>query len=153
MAAVLAKGKTRDFAMFGQAGGINNEVHLGMLFVALPETNGVVDKIDARATFGDFVGANHFVEMHPHFGRRDRKSTRLNSSHVSISYAVFCLKKKKLLPQNPTPALLLPASTCRHLRRPSPHPASHRTRLIIASMRHVFLSSTLPSVASRTLTR
>src|SRR6266852_3697972 len=28
-------------------------------------------------------------------GRRDRKSTRLNSSHGSISYAVFCLKKKK----------------------------------------------------------
>src|SRR5699024_4383384 len=27
---------------------------------------------------------------------QDRKSTRLNSSHVSISYAVFCLKKKKL---------------------------------------------------------
>src|SRR3989442_5882692 len=27
-------------------------------------------------------------------GRRDRKSTRLNSSHVRISYAVFCLKKK-----------------------------------------------------------
>src|SRR5699024_12346093 len=26
---------------------------------------------------------------------KDRKSTRLNSSHVSISYAVFCLKKKK----------------------------------------------------------
>src|SRR5258705_7837052 len=29
------------------------------------------------------------------FGR-DRKSTRLNSSHLGISYAVFCLKKKKL---------------------------------------------------------
>src|SRR3712207_7750450 len=28
-------------------------------------------------------------------GRRDRKSTRLNSSHANISYAVFCLKKKK----------------------------------------------------------
>src|SRR2546427_10947411 len=28
-------------------------------------------------------------------GRRDRKSTRLNSSHSQISYAVFCLKKKK----------------------------------------------------------
>src|SRR5439155_23242516 len=28
-------------------------------------------------------------------GSRDRKSTRLNSSHVAISYAVFCLKKKK----------------------------------------------------------
>src|SRR5690606_4170794 len=31
----------------------------------------------------------------PRTGRRDRKSTRLNSSHVKISYAVFCLKKKK----------------------------------------------------------
>src|SRR5699024_7045141 len=31
------------------------------------------------------------------FEGRDRKSTRLNSSHVSISYAVFCLKKKKHL--------------------------------------------------------
>src|SRR5215475_15099377 len=29
------------------------------------------------------------------FGVEDRKSTRLNSSHVKISYAVFCLKKKK----------------------------------------------------------
>src|SRR2546430_9835272 len=29
---------------------------------------------------------------------RDRKSTRLNSSHSQISYAVFCLKKKKLQP-------------------------------------------------------
>src|SRR2546422_1095679 len=29
------------------------------------------------------------------FSRRDRKSTRLNSSHGYISYAVFCLKKKK----------------------------------------------------------
>src|SRR3712207_8061697 len=28
-------------------------------------------------------------------GREDRKSTRLNSSHANISYAVFCLKKKK----------------------------------------------------------
>src|SRR5699024_12286581 len=36
--------------------------------------------------------------VHAERGRghdRDRKSTRLNSSHVSISYAVFCLKKKK----------------------------------------------------------
>src|SRR5437899_9451728 len=28
---------------------------------------------------------------------RDRKSTRLNSSHLGISYAVFCLKKKKIM--------------------------------------------------------
>src|SRR5207253_7845019 len=32
--------------------------------------------------------------INPHYGS-DRKSTRLNSSHVAISYAVFCLKKKK----------------------------------------------------------
>src|SRR4051812_49921557 len=32
----------------------------------------------------------------------DRKSTRLNSSHMSISYAVFCLKKKKNIEQKPT---------------------------------------------------
>src|SRR6267378_480781 len=30
-----------------------------------------------------------------HFTLQDRKSTRLNSSHVEISYAVFCLKKKR----------------------------------------------------------
>src|SRR5690606_41674840 len=33
----------------------------------------------------------------PQQTRSDRKSTRLNSSHVKISYAVFCLKKKKAL--------------------------------------------------------
>src|SRR5260221_2262994 len=38
----------------------------------------------------------------PTAGGRDRKSTRLNSSHTVISYAVFCLKKKK------TPDLQLP---------------------------------------------
>src|SRR5438034_2574370 len=36
------------------------------------------------------------VELHPTTSDRgDRKSTRLNSSHTVISYAVFCLKKKK----------------------------------------------------------
>src|SRR5690625_5817787 len=37
-------------------------------------------------------------DLYPEIKRRaaeDRKSTRLNSSHVAISYAVFCLKKKK----------------------------------------------------------
>src|SRR3712207_8633383 len=34
--------------------------------------------------------------------RSDRKSTRLNSSHANISYAVFCLKKKKNNPNIPT---------------------------------------------------
>src|SRR5205814_10226861 len=35
------------------------------------------------------------VELHAPMVRADRKSTRLNSSHLGISYAVFCLKKKK----------------------------------------------------------
>src|SRR3712207_7970489 len=38
------------------------------------------------------------VALRPELGReRDRKSTRLNSSHANISYAVLCLKKKKRL--------------------------------------------------------
>src|SRR5437868_12559627 len=36
----------------------------------------------------------HRVGQREHHAGRDRKSTRLNSSHVSKSYAVFCLKKK-----------------------------------------------------------
>src|SRR5689334_23860290 len=41
-------------------------------------------------------------------GERDRKSTRLNSSHSSISYAVFCLKKKKRTDENTDSAPLDP---------------------------------------------
>ena len=37
----------------------------------------------------------------------DRKSTRLNSSHVVISYAVFCLKKKKQKQTSPVPAWII----------------------------------------------
>src|SRR5439155_22533459 len=36
--------------------------------------------------------------LEPGSPRSDRKSTRLNSSHVAISYAVFCLKKKRYQP-------------------------------------------------------
>src|SRR5690606_39781085 len=36
------------------------------------------------------------VKFHHGIHELDRKSTRLNSSHVKISYAVFCLKKKKI---------------------------------------------------------
>src|SRR5699024_11688933 len=63
-------------------------------------TDGVVT-ISARR-----AGERIFIDVHDEGGgipkedrrricARDRKSTRLNSSHVSISYAVFCLKKKK----------------------------------------------------------
>src|SRR5256885_6688772 len=38
---------------------------------------------------------SHHIRVHQHLDMGDRKSTRLNSSHLVISYAVFCLKKKK----------------------------------------------------------
>src|SRR5690625_5621121 len=45
------------------------------------------ERKDLLATIGPYVFGGLFI--------LDRKSTRLNSSHVAISYAVFCLKKKK----------------------------------------------------------
>src|SRR5690348_17404324 len=56
---------------------------------------------DVRAPVGDRDGARSHLHadvrdaLRRPSERRDRKSTRLNSSHPSISYAVFCLKKKK----------------------------------------------------------
>src|SRR2546430_7061128 len=52
----------------------------------------------------------------------DRKSTRLNSSHSQISYAVFCLKKKKnsIHPQHPTTSLMYVSVAS------IPHPSSVR---------------------------
>src|SRR5690242_21737915 len=53
------------------------------------------DRARALRSRGD---AAHFHSLSPRLRlvhARDRKSTRLNSSHMSISYAVFCLKKKK----------------------------------------------------------
>src|SRR5438876_6016101 len=50
---------------------------------------------DARYQDGRFASKGlRLVDRHRRH-QRDRKSTRLNSSHPSISYAVFCLKKKK----------------------------------------------------------
>src|SRR5690606_41870342 len=63
---------------------------------ALGVANDHVAGDDGRAAAGDrHVDVDRMVEDRAHVGRRDRKSTRLNSSHVKISYAVFCLKKKK----------------------------------------------------------
>src|SRR5260221_1823006 len=50
------------------------------------------------------AGLKHLLWMRPllqsirPMGQSDRKSTRLNSSHTVISYAVFCLKKKEVQP-------------------------------------------------------
>src|SRR3712207_7491286 len=72
--------------------------HAGLLrkqLPRLPRTNIVVEP-DRRGTASAVALA--LVRM-----RKDRKSTRLNSSHANISYAVFCLKKKK----HPMPLLRL----------------------------------------------
>src|SRR5439155_5118776 len=59
-----------------------------------PRRTGFLASTDASAyteVSRDCFSLFRFVER-----ERDRKSTRLNSSHVAISYAVFCLKKKKI---------------------------------------------------------
>src|SRR5436309_4474260 len=53
---------------------------------AFPFNGRLVIATDLGTYTGDVAGKHYQV---------DRKSTRLNSSHVKISYAVFCLKKKK----------------------------------------------------------
>src|SRR5690348_17920587 len=49
----------------------------------------------------DVVEDSELAVRHPAPDLEDRKSTRLNSSHPSISYAVFCLKKKIQIIQHP----------------------------------------------------
>src|SRR2546430_9571702 len=55
------------------------------------KTGGTREPARARKS----AGMRKFPAVRNSFGMRDRKSTRLNSSHSQISYAVFCLKKKK----------------------------------------------------------
>src|SRR5256885_12478972 len=68
-----------------------------------------VSQQDCRETKADGPGAHqpagHAAERarQPPLGAGDRKSTRLNSSHLVISYAVFCLKKKKKKTLTPAP--------------------------------------------------
>src|SRR5438034_5744676 len=57
-----------------------------ILFGCIPARAGKPDKGRFRSRDG---------RVHPRARGEDRKSTRLNSSHTVISYAVFCLKKKK----------------------------------------------------------
>src|SRR5690606_41758695 len=57
----------------------------------------VLRRVDHSPVLEDEIVAHVFLDSRTRGemrGRSDRKSTRLNSSHVKISYAVFCLKKK-----------------------------------------------------------
>src|SRR5256885_13272327 len=65
------------------------EIYTLSLHDALPIYQGV-DRLDRLRPFAVQAGQHGALGHAP-----DRKSTRLNSSHLVISYAVFCLKKKK----------------------------------------------------------
>src|SRR5437868_8612511 len=75
----------------------STELYTLSLHDALPISTVVAAEVSVQGvfTFGPESLAFGFL-AHPggKTERQDRKSTRLNSSHVSISYAVFCLKKK-----------------------------------------------------------
>src|SRR5258707_4396048 len=80
------------------------EIYTLSLHDALPiyERNGAVGQRDPELTdevaAGRDLGRNGGEAVGEVRARKliDRKSTRLNSSHANISYAVFCLKKKKI---------------------------------------------------------
>src|SRR5438477_7958377 len=75
-----------------------NEYLFRLYFVDAPETDEMSPKrlIEQAKYFAITVPqAIEVGREAKEFTRQDRKSTRLNSSHMSISYAVFCLKKKK----------------------------------------------------------
>src|SRR5437868_10298016 len=62
---------------------------------ALPISGQLAKRIARRAQRRIDLARPKYQQRRGHLrSQQDRKSTRLNSSHVSISYAVFCLKKK-----------------------------------------------------------
>src|SRR5256885_13341995 len=72
--------------------------------------------VDARGVDLRVAERAHLVVDEVVAAPEDRKSTRLNSSHLVISYAVFCLKKKK----NPTTQPHASSRPPRHPTPPSP---------------------------------
>src|SRR5256885_6993218 len=62
-----------------------------------------LDALHLGEKLGIPLDVGDHVEHLPARGVEDRKSTRLNSSHLVISYAVFCLKKKTPSPGAPAP--------------------------------------------------
>src|SRR5690242_21203791 len=72
---------------------------LAGIFDNVLEVGGATDRVQTAEAFVAVMRArlDKIAEVARQAARRDRKSTRLNSSHMSISYAVFCLKKKNTL--------------------------------------------------------
>src|SRR3712207_8203025 len=59
-------------------------------------SNFMVHHLEALQKTATITPAVNQIRLAPGCYQKDRKSTRLNSSHANISYAVFCLKKKNL---------------------------------------------------------
>src|SRR5690625_6950628 len=74
-----------DTQMFGLSREIDFAVRLEL--ITEDEGRALLDNLEHKLSV--------LYEKAENSTRKDRKSTRLNSSHVAISYAVFCLKKKK----------------------------------------------------------
>src|SRR5437899_6497214 len=102
-------GKTRDISTRGVYFTIDQDLAAGAeldITLTLPAqiTRGTEVFVRAQGKVVRVEKKNHDGSLHlgvailffhaHHFTLRDRKSTRLNSSHLGISYAVFCLKKK-----------------------------------------------------------
>src|SRR2546427_6847579 len=71
------------------------EIYTLSLHDALPIYNSQGGKEHLQAHRHTWPQQRHDADDKCDVGRQDRKSTRLNSSHSQISYAVFCLKKKR----------------------------------------------------------
>src|SRR3712207_7501007 len=74
-------------------GGRQQPGDLELQAVGVLRVEGLGGDVDRRPD--ERAGLQQRVADAGQLGERDRKSTRLNSSHANISYAVFCLKKKK----------------------------------------------------------
>src|SRR5436305_10935024 len=89
-------------------------------YTTLFRSSGSCEPRRLRGEEADVVDAGHLpgdeepeqVERDAPAEIRDRKSTRLNSSHVRISYAVFCLKKKKKIRTHEPTDSTMPMENC-----------------------------------------
>src|SRR5258708_37256011 len=96
---VFAKAPLLSFSVFFFNDTATTEIYTLSLHDALPISADIRVTIETSLLWGLIgLGLIALVLIRPH--SRDRKSTRLNSSHQIISYAVFCLKKKNLLSQS-----------------------------------------------------